>query len=102
MSNIVRLGYHEAAAMTIIFILTKAFLGYPRMVIIMGGQAAWLVVLINMVVALGAWLVISFLLARYPGKSLPMVNEAVLGPFLGLGANTILFLYTMFNSLFCD
>ncbi|MFZ5753295.1 MAG: GerAB/ArcD/ProY family transporter [Bacillota bacterium] len=100
MNNIVKLGYSEAAAMTIVFLGTKVFLGYPRTIVQFGSTTAWLVILINLSVAVVVWLVISSLLGRYPGKSIMTINELVLGPVLGLGANVLIFFYaTVDNSI---
>jgi spore germination protein (amino acid permease) len=98
MKNVVKFGHSEAAAIAIVFVGVKAFLGYPRVVIELGSTAAWLVVLISGMVGIGAWLVISALLARFPGKSIMVITELVLGPFLGIGVNIIFFLYVMITN----
>ncbi len=98
MNNPIKLGYSEAFAMTVVFLGTKVFLGYPRIMVQFGSTAGWLIILVNLAVAVVMWLVISSLLARYPGKSIMTVNELVLGPVLGFGVNGIIFVYTTVSS----
>lgn len=100
MDRIVKFGFSEALSIVIIFLGSKVFLGYPRYIARAGLTAGWLVVLVSFFVALGFWLMISGLLARFPGKSLMEINNYLLGPLFGLGLNLILLLYAVVaNSL---
>lgn len=95
MDRTVKFGYSEALSLTIIFMATKSFLGYPRYIAQAGLTAGWLIVAISAFVALGFWLIISGLLERFPGKSLMQINYHLLGPFFGLGLNVLLLLYVV-------
>lgn len=86
---VIKLGRSEATAVALIFIGSKAFLGYPRFIAENGLNAAWLIAFIGGLVSIGFWLIIASLLARFPGKSLLEINEIVLGPLLGLGINML-------------
>ncbi|PKM85999.1 MAG: hypothetical protein CVU87_13455 [Firmicutes bacterium HGW-Firmicutes-12] len=94
----VKLGYSEAVAMVMIFIGSKAFLGYPRFLVDLGLNAAWLLVFISILISILFWLVIVSLLNRFPGKSLMEINQIVLGSFLGLVVNMISLLYIIIST----
>ncbi|MDD2212135.1 MAG: endospore germination permease [Clostridia bacterium] len=91
-------GHSEAAAFIIIMIGAKAFLGYPRIVTEWGLTAGWLVVLLSGLISIVFWLMIVGVLGRFPGKPLSEIAEVTLGPVLGLGINTFVFLYSIFGT----
>ena len=97
-NNLIKLGASEATAMVMVMMGAKVFLGYPRMVAEWGATAGWLIILLSCLTSIGFWLVISLLLARFPGKSLLEINELVLGGFLGMGLNIIILLFVLFGS----
>jgi spore germination protein (amino acid permease) len=96
--SLVKLGYSEAVAMAMVFIGAKAFLGYPRFLVEMGLNAAWLLILISIIISLLFWLLIASLLNKFPGKSLMEINQIVLGNFLGLAVNIISLLYIIIST----
>ncbi len=96
--KITKLGYSEAAGLALVFIGTKAFLGYPRLISQLGFTAGWLIILISVFVSMGFWLILSALLAKYPGESLLAINEKVMGSKIGLGINMLLFVYIMLST----
>ncbi len=95
LNRTVKLGYSEAAALVMLMMGAKAYLGYPRMMAQFGATAGWLIVLAGGVISLGLWLGIAALLSRFPGKSLMDINVSVLGQYAGLVVNVLLFLYIM-------
>jgi len=97
-SNLIKLGHSEAIAVTMIFLGSKAFLGYPRMMAQMGATAGWIIILLSSIFSIAFWLIISSLLERFPGKSILEINEVVLGKYLGFGLNIIALLYIIFSS----
>lgn len=98
MDKSTKMGYSEALAITMIFIGTKAFLGYPRTVIEQGYTAGWLIVLVGGLSSVVLWMVISRLLARFPGKSLMEIIDIVLGPGLGLIVKLVGFIYILLTT----
>ncbi|MDX9871298.1 MAG: endospore germination permease [Clostridia bacterium] len=96
--RILKLGYSEAVAIAMVYIGAKVFLGYPRFLVEMGLNAAWLVVIIGAGVSMLFWLVVVSLLSRFPGKSILSISMIVLGPVLGLIVNLTVLFYLIASS----
>ena len=94
----VYIGHAEVTALVIIMIGAKAFLGYPRIVTEIGLTAGWLIPLLSGFISLGFWLILSRLLARFPGKSLTEITELTFGPSLGLILNMLVFFYFLLGT----
>ncbi len=91
--NEVRIGHSEAAALAIICIGAKAFLGFPRFLAKMGATAGWMIILLAGIFSMVIWFGLSFLLQRYPGKSLTQITNHVVGKNLGLVFNGVILIY---------
>lgn len=91
--NEVRIGHSEAAALAIIYIGAKAFLGFPRYLAQVGATAGWMIVLVAGIFSMVIWLGLSSLLQRYPGESLTKITNHVVGPNWGLVVNGIIIIY---------
>lgn len=98
MERIEKMGYSEVTALTMIFLGAKVFLGYPRYMAQVGATAGWLVALFSGLLAIGFWLVIARLLARFPGQSLLAISEELLGSYLGMGVNLLFLAYLIIGS----
>ena len=96
--NKIQIGHSEAIAFTILMLGTKNFLGYPRLVTEWGLTAGWLVVLLSGIASIILWLLITGLLARFPGKSLTEITKVAFGPILGSFVNISTFLYILIIS----
>jgi spore germination protein (amino acid permease) len=95
MNRTVKLGYSEAAAMVLVLMGAKAYLGYPRMMAELGATAGWLIVLLGGGMSVVLWLVLAALLSRFPGKSIMDIAVTVLGPIAGLAFNLLFFIYLL-------
>lgn len=91
--RIIKIGYSEAVAIVMVYIGAKVFLGYPRYLVEMGLNAAWMIVVIGACVSLALWLFIMSLLERFPGKSILQISVIVMGPVLGTILNLIVLIY---------
>lgn len=98
MKKVIKVGHSEATALALTFIGAKAFLGYPRLMTELGATAGWLIVLISGGTSIVFWLLISSLFYKYPGKSLAVITEEVLGPVIGLGVNGLILIYMLVSA----
>ncbi|WP_312474068.1 endospore germination permease [Neobacillus sp.] len=78
------IGVREAASVGIIFVITKIFLPFPRSMAELGGTAAWMIVLIAILLCpLSWWGIRGVINSAKPGSSLITATEEIMGPFLG-------------------
>lgn len=88
------IGIREAASLGIIFVITKIFLPFPRGMAEYGGTAAWIIVLIAILLSPLSWWGIRGLLTNAKGgSSLITATEEIWGPFFGSLINFIYFLF---------
>lgn len=85
------IGVRETVAFVVMMTCAKVFLGMPRVLVELGGTAAWLVVLISMIHGPLIWLGVRGILRLHPGKTLITATEAILGPVLGTVVNLVYF-----------
>lgn len=78
------IGIREATSVGIIFVITKIFLPFPREVVELGGTAAWLIVLIAVILCpLSCWGIRGVITNAKKGSSLITATEEIMGPFFG-------------------
>lgn len=99
-NKFVKIGYSEIWALAVIFIGTKVFLGYPRLVVEWSGTAGWMLILISGGLSVLLWYFVATILERFPGKSLTNINQMVLGPWIGLFINIIFIVYITISTSF--
>lgn len=85
------LGLRETVSLVVMMTCAKVFLGLPRVLVELGGSAAWLIVLISMIHGPLMWLGVRGVLRLHPGRSLVTATEAILGPVLGTAVNLAYF-----------
>lgn len=80
-------GYTEMATIVAISIASSIFLGYPQTLLGHGATAAWMIPILSLAPAALGWWAITSMLRLYPGLSLTVIYERVLGPWLGTAVN---------------
>lgn len=77
-------GIREAASVGIIFVITKIFLPFPRSLAEVGGNAAWIIVLIAALFCpLSWWGIRGVIKHGKQGSTLITATEDIMGPILG-------------------
>lgn len=79
----VRVDPTGAKYLLVTMLIAKLFTTEPRMLSVRAGTAAWLVVLLGGLLACGGFWLLNALLARFPGRSIAYISQAVLGKTLG-------------------
>ncbi|MHC0038693.1 GerAB/ArcD/ProY family transporter [Pseudoneobacillus sp. C159] len=88
------IGIREAASVGIVFVITKIFLPFPRSMVDYGGTAAWVIVLMAILLTPLTWWGIRGLLTNAKGgSSLITATEEIMGPFFGSLINLAYFLF---------
>lgn len=93
-----RFGSKEAISVLTITISAKTFFTSPANVVKIAATAGWYLTLISCLTAMLAFLFIYLLLKRFDGKSLPEINEIVLGRPIGFVFSLLLMLILMLTS----
>lgn len=88
-----KINSNEIFSMVVILLITKLFLGIPRVMVEEGGSAGWLLMLMSATIAsVGVFFFVK-LLKRFPGKNIIDIAELVLGiP----GRVVVAFLFVLF------
>ncbi|UWG96216.1 endospore germination permease [Dehalobacter sp. DCM] len=76
-------GFYEAYSLITIVLVTKIFYTSPLAIIRLLGTAAWLGTLISCCTALLFFVLLYFLMKRFPGSDLYHIFETVTGKFIG-------------------
>ncbi|MCF8010766.1 MAG: spore germination protein [Clostridiales bacterium] len=79
-----RIGVGEAIFITVVFIIAKIFLTFPAYMVYLGDSAAWMVMLLGIVLSLFAFLPLIYLLNRFPGRTIVEVGNELVGPYINL------------------
>ncbi|WP_282941455.1 GerAB/ArcD/ProY family transporter [Paenibacillus sp. RC67] len=88
------IGVREVTSIGIIFIITKIFLPFPRSMTELGGTAAWMIVLIAMLLCPLSWLGIRGVIKNSKqGSSLITGTEEIMGPYVGTLINLSYFIF---------
>jgi spore germination protein (amino acid permease) len=77
-----RIGPVEAVSLAVVFIAAKIYLTFPALMVSLGLSAAWMVVLLAVLISLPAFLPVAVLMDKYPGKSIIEIGEELVGPYL--------------------
>lgn len=75
-------GYREAVTVGVIFISAKIFLTYQIVLYHLAANAAWVVPILEALIAVAGMLLLVSVLERYPGKSIVEISEELLGSYL--------------------
>jgi spore germination protein (amino acid permease) len=80
-ANKIVFGRWETTTLLINAMTVQVYLGFPRIMAMIGGTAAWMVVVLIFLVALLLFLIISKLFSKFEGKDLLDMAEHVAGGF---------------------
>lgn len=83
------LGVVESTFLVVFFVTAKIYLAFPRIMVDVGGTAAWMVPLIGGCAATVTWWAVWGLSRRYAGQSLVQATERALGPVFGTLVNLV-------------
>lgn len=72
----------EAATLVLAAIVTESFLTFPAALVDEGDTAAWLIMLVAVLIGVLAFLPLAALMEKFPGKSIIEVGETLLGPWV--------------------
>lgn len=84
MVNEGKISWQEATAMVIIVILAEVFLTFPAFLVDQVQTAAWMTMLVATAMGLLTFLLVAFLMERFPGKSIVEAGEELVGPVLNI------------------
>ena len=74
-----KISSHGLFSVVVIMLITKLFLGVPRVMIIEGGSAGWLLMLASAILASIGVYIITRLLVRFPSKNITEIGQEVWG-----------------------
>lgn len=94
--NKIVIGRWETTAVLINCITTQVYLDFPRLIVLIGGTAAWMVIVYICVLALLWFLAITRLYSHFEGKDLLDVAEYAWGLFGRILIGTIIFIFILF------
>lgn len=89
------IGTREATAIGTIILLAKAFLPFFVFLVHEGMSATWLVVLLQIPIAVVGVLVLTWLLQRHPGRTFVEIGDELVGPAVSLFFSILIVVYLL-------
>jgi spore germination protein KB len=93
-----KIGVRETLTFLVVVISGKVFLTLPRNLILRGGSAGWLIILLAGGLSLLGLQILSALIRKYPGENIFEIARRLTGKYCGAGLGLLIFGYFLLNS----
>jgi spore germination protein KB len=93
-----KLGHRETVTLLVVILTGKTFLALPRNLILRGGSAGWLVILVAGALSLLSFQLLYALIRKYPGANIFEIARRLTGKLGGAALGLVIFSYFTANT----
>lgn len=93
-----RVGFGEAVALTVIFLVSKLLLSHLALIFPLGLSASWMLPLIHLPAGLIGFALLAWLLNQFPGRTIIEIGEEVVGPVVNTVFALAYYFFFVFGS----